>query len=126
MQIHGTTLPNLEYKDYNGGVFINVLQFLIERRGIDLSQSELQAEAKEIARKRKVDTFLLTYAQRLAYEERLNPDTFDLEELQAFNIGFDDTDEPDFAVAAREAIKVIRNNLRAIPDEQHVLLFDLG
>jgi hypothetical protein len=29
-------------------------------------------------------------------------------------------------VAAQEAIKVVQNNLMAIPNEQHVLLFALG
>ena len=126
LQVHGTSLPDLEYRDYNGAVFINVLEFLTERRGIDLNRSELQTQAEEITRKRGETTLLLTYAQRLQYAEQLNPDNFDVEDLLAFNTEFDGTDEFDFAVAAREAIKVIRNNLIAIPDENHLLLFALG
>ncbi len=69
---------------------------------------------------------LLTYAQRLQYNDQLTPDRYGVEELLAFNAEFDGTDELDLAVAAQEAIKVIRNNLMAIPNEQNVLLFDLG
>ncbi len=46
LQAHGTSLPDLEYHGYNGEVFINVLLFLSERRGIDLNRSELQAQAE--------------------------------------------------------------------------------
>lgn len=126
LQAHGTSLPDLEYNGYNGEVFINVLQFLSKRRGINLNRSELQAQAEEITRKRGVSTLLLTYAQRLQYNDQLNPERYSLEELLAFNTEFDGTDELDFAVAAQEAIKVIQNNLTAIPNEQHVLLFALG
>ncbi|MBS1604133.1 MAG: hypothetical protein JST42_15810 [Bacteroidetes bacterium] len=52
LQTHGTSLPDLDYSGYNGEVFINVLQFLSERRGINLNRSELQAQAEEISRKR--------------------------------------------------------------------------
>jgi hypothetical protein len=126
LQAHSSSLPDLEYNGYNGRVFLNVVEFLRERRGIDLSRSELQKEAEEIGRKRGVSTWLLTYAQRLQYEDQLSPEKFDLEELRAFNVESDGDNELDYAVAAQEAIKVIRNNLMAIPDEQHVVLFDLG
>lgn len=46
-----------------------------------------------------------------------------MEELLAFNMEFDGTDELDFAVAAKEAIKVIQHHLMAITNEQQVLLF---
>jgi hypothetical protein len=126
LQAHGAPLPDLDYHDYNGSVFLNVIHFLSERRGIDLNRSEFQAQAEEITRKRGVSTFLLTYAQRLQYDHQLNPDRFDVDELLAFNMEFDGSDERDFALAAQEAIKVLRNNLIAIPDEHHFLLFDLG
>jgi hypothetical protein len=126
LQTRSTSLQNMEYKDYNGAVFLNATEFLSQCRGIDLDRSELQPQAAEITRIRKTSTWFLTYAQRIQYADQLNPDGFSPDELQTFNTAFDGDDDRDWAIAVQEAIRIISINLTAIPDDQHVLLFDLG
>jgi hypothetical protein len=120
-----TPLKSLEYKDHNGGILLNVLTFLGEKHGINLTSSEFHKEASEISDKREASTFILTHAQKTQYLDMLDPARFDLAEIRQYNIEFEEDDDPDTAQACLEAIRTLHDNLNEIRDDSTVVLFQL-
>ena len=119
-------LETFKYKDYNDGVYLNVLDFLSEKHNIDLTQSKFQNEAKELETKRGVSIFFLTNEHKQKYLTSLNPENFDVTEIHKFNTEFDDDDDPETAIACKEAISSIHKNLKEITDDSELIIFSVG
>jgi hypothetical protein len=115
-------------KDFNwsGYVFADLLEFLVEKKGIDLLKGKYEDIANSISEKRENATFILTYEHRQKYLDQLNPDIFSLDELIAFNKEFSEDDEVELAKAEMEGIRFLRDNLSLLTDDTKVVLLTVG
>jgi len=111
--------------EYSGYIFANLLSFL-ETKGIDLLKSKYDDIADGIVERRQHSAIILTYDHRQAYLHQLNPDSFSLEELIAFNKDFSEEDDPELAKAEIEGIKMIQEGLKELTADNQVVLLNVG
>lgn len=122
LKANATELNNFQYKDFNSGVFLNVISYLEELHNINLTDPEYQTIANELSKNRELSIFLTTNKS----SEYLNPDNFTIAEIQKYNAEFEDDDDYDTALACKEAINTLCKNVKAIKDNAQLLLFELG
>lgn len=115
-------------KDFNwsGYVFADLLEFLVEKKGIDLLKGKYEDIANSISEKRENATFILTYEHRQKYLDQLKPGNFSLDELIAFNKEFSEEDDVELAKAEMEGIRFLRDNLSLLTDDSKVILLSVG
>lgn len=115
-------------KDFNwsGYVFADLLEFLVEKKRIDLLKGKYEDIANSISEKRENATFILTYEHRQKYLDQLNPDNFSLDELITFNKEFSEDDDVELAKAEMEGIRFLRDNLSILTDDTKVILLSVG
>lgn len=122
LKANTTELNNFQYKDFNSGVFLNVISYLEELHNINLTDPEYQPIANELTKNRGISIFLISNKNT----EYLNPDNFTITEIQKYNAEFEDDDDYDTALACKEAINTLYKNVKAIKDNNQLLLFELG
>lgn len=122
LKANTTELTGFQYKDFNGGVFLNAITYLQELHNINLIDSEYQAISNELSKNRGCSIFLVSNKN----SEHLNPDNFTIAEIQKYNTEFEDDDDYDTALACKEAINVLYENVKAIRGDTQVLIFELG
>lgn len=115
-------------RDFNasGYIFSNLLTFLQEKRGIKLMNGKHDNIANEIAEKRQNATFIFTYDHTKEHLNDLVVDNFSTDELIAFNKEFSAEDGLELAEAEMEGIKALRENLKLIIDDNHVVMLTVG
>lgn len=111
---------------YSGYIFADLLIFLAENKAIDLLKSKYDDLASSIAAKRQNSTIILTYDQRQAYLDMLDPDKFSRDELIAFNKEFSENDDPEFANAQIDGIRALRDSLDQLIGDNYVILLSVG
>lgn len=122
LKANATELNNFQYKDFNSGVFLNVISYLEELHNINLTDPEYQTIANELSKNRGLSIFLISNKK----SEYLNPDNFTITEIQKYNVEFEDDDDYGTALACKEAINTLYKNVKAIKDNAQLLLFELG
>lgn len=108
--------------DESGYIFGNLLMFLQEKRNIDLLNSEYDVVANDVCKKRQNSTIFLTKDHKDKYVNLLVPNNFSLDELINYNIEFSEDNDPDFAKGELKGIAAIRDSLKAIPDENYLVI----
>lgn len=119
-------LEGLNYKEYNDGVFLDVLYYLEDKHGIKFMNDELEMYSQVISTNRVSDIYLITHQQKESLKNLLTPEKFTENEIHKYNSEFGDDDDFDTAVACKKAIEVLYKNINSIPDASYVLLFQLG
>lgn len=116
-------LPNFDGPGY---IYGNLLVYLEEQKNIDLTTNEYGLIAKELIEKRGNAHFLFTNTQRLRFSDQLDPGRYSLAEVQQFNKDFSEEGDVETAVLTVDAIRVLRNNLNKVENNQQLLLLVIG
>ena len=123
IQINTQSLPNY---DGSGYIFATLFIYLLEEKEIDLLDNEYSELATELSANRENTILIFTKEQSDRYSSQLNPDVYDANELNAFNLAFSEIDDPDFGVFAIKAISSLKGNLEAIPNNESLLLLEIS
>lgn len=126
LKANSVELPSLDYNGYNGSVFLNVLDYLQDKHGVKLIDKAFDEFSNEIGKNRSLDVCVLSYDFKKAMQGKLNPESLSENAIQKFNKEIGDDDDLDTAIAFIKAIEVLDKNIAAIPNESHVLIFELG
>ncbi|GHN03258.1 hypothetical protein WSM22_47470 [Cytophagales bacterium WSM2-2] len=109
-----------------GSDLTHALEFLAKKKGVNLLSGKYDSIAHTIGEERQASTFILTYEHRQNYVDKLNVANFTKEELVAFNKTFSEDDDPELANAEIECIRTLKDNLEALPDDNHVIVVSIG
>lgn len=115
-------------KDFNesGYIFVNLLVFFEEKKGIDLLNSSYDESTNVIAEKRKNSTLIFTFDHKQKYFNELSPDKFSIAELIEFNTEFSEEDDPALAKAQIAGIQALRDSLALLEDDKKIVLLSIG
>jgi hypothetical protein len=114
---------HLNYFIESGSVLSNLLKFL-QKKGFDLT-NEYDKVAQEISENRKNMTLLLTFHQKQKYMDQFVPENYTLEEIMEFNKELCDDESADLAKSMLKGLKILKENMEAIPDNDFLLLLSL-
>lgn len=114
--------------DFQGSGFIygNLFVYLEEEKNINLLQNEYDSVAQELGDKRESGHFLFTNGQRKSYIDQLDPAKYSLTEIQKFNQEFSEDGDEEIARLTLDAIRVLRDNLSKVQNDNQVMLLIVG
>lgn len=117
-----------ELKSFDGSGYIygNLLTFLDEEKGIDLTDGDYSAIANELTEKRGSSHFLLTFFHKEKSLADLDPSKYSVKELQKFNQEFSEDGDIEYAQYSLEALRVLSENLAKVESKDQVLLLIIG
>jgi len=119
-------LADLDFKQFNGGVFLYILTYLEEISKINLAENELKNEADILCKNRQASIFLLTETTKKKYSQVLNLENFDVVKIQKYNTEVYDDNDLETAKACIEAIKLLKKHIDSIDGPNEFILFSLG
>lgn len=119
-------LYGLSSEDLNGGIFITIISYLEEKKGINLQDSLYNGASSDIIEKQQSSTLILTIKHKEQFNDTINIDEISSDECRSANIEFSGDDSDESVDAFIEGLKVLRDVLNQIQDENSVIVFTIG
>lgn len=126
LQTNSTILYGLNPDDLNGGILLNIIQFLNNYKKLNLQDSAYIDASADITEKQQRSTLILTTKHKTQFNDIINVATISLDECRAANIEFSDDDSDESVAAFIEGLTVLRNVLNQIQDDNSVIIFTIG
>jgi len=122
VRLNGHTVAHYAW---SGNVFLPLLGWLKDTRGIDFADGPYRELEKFLIEKRGSSLFLLTYEHKRKYLDLLDPSTVSIEELRDAYNAFEGTNEPDAGAPMLDGIKALHEALSSVSQDT-VVLFTIG
>lgn len=114
----------VDYK-WSGFSFTALIEFLAERRGIDLTKSSYDYLSNFLTETRGAAYFVLTPEHRRDYLARLKVDDYSAKELWDYNTEFNGAEDENAGQPMLDGIKALHDALAQV-DDSSIVLFSIG
>jgi hypothetical protein len=118
---HGSEIADYQW---SGFVLATLLPYLEEKHQIDLMKSEYSELAKYLTSARNATCFILTFSQRTAFLNRLDPRLFSEDDMRRYFNEFNATNEQEIGRAMLDGVAAFQKSLSQL-DEASVVVFSI-